>query len=211
MRTLAAALGVALGVCILLLAPPTPERAAALGSYHIGDAVALPALQDPNGEITDLAQQDDPADQTPLVIEFWSARCPIVRGYEKRVEQLALDYADRGVRVIAITACDDESPAEIRARRQRRAVDTPLLIDPAGRLAEQLGVDKTPHFVILNASGELVYSGAFDANLIDTGSAHPSYVRDALDAVLAGQPVAPAITRTFGSPVRRQLQAASAM
>ncbi len=209
MRTIAAALGIALGLCIMLLAPPAPERAAALASYHIGDSVALPELRDTAGHPVDLAKLQGNASAPTLVIEFWSARCPISGGYAERVAALAADFAAAPVEVLAITACGDESAAEIQARQRHLASPVPLLVDPAGRLAEQFGVAKTPHFVIIDRQGELVYSGAFDSNLIDTGAERHDYLRDALHAVLAGRPAPLARTRTFGSPVRRETHAAS--
>jgi hypothetical protein len=213
MRILAAALGVALGVCILLLAPPPPERATALASYRIGDVVALPVLRDLDGHAIDLGTTFATAgEQAPaaLVIEFWSARCPIARGYDQRVEALAADYRSRDVRVVAVTANHDERPAEIRARRdEQQTPNVPILIDASGRLAEQLGVDKTPHFVVLDAGGELVYSGALDSNLRGGGGKRRDYLRGALDATLSQLPVPVTETRVFGCPVRHQTHAAA--
>jgi hypothetical protein len=209
MRFLAAALGVALGVCILVLAPPSPEHAAALASYRIGDAVDLPTLNDLDGRTVNLAPPVFGTDRTALVLAFWSARCPISRGYEERFAELAHTYATRGVEAVTVTACPDETAPEIRARRSEQAETTRLLIDPNGRLAGQLGVTKTPHFAILGPGGELLYSGAFDSNLIATSANHQPYLREALDSVLAGEPVESPVTRTFGTPVRRQAHVAS--
>jgi hypothetical protein len=216
LRTLAAALGVALGMCVLLLAPPQTDRAAALAVYRIGDTVMLPTLETPDG--TEVALQDvlegrpEGAPRAALVIEFWSARCPVSRGYQTKVEALRDAYAGQGVDVVAVTARPDESRAEILARVGSGTAPPLLLIDSQGRLAGQLGIRTTPHFAVLDASGTLVYSGAFDSNLIerpDDHTPHHTYLRDALDELLAERPVTVSRTRAFGTPLPRPARAAA--
>jgi hypothetical protein len=58
---------------------------------------------------------------------------------------------------------------------------------------------------VINGEGTLVYAGAIDsirsANAADVGRAN-NFVRAALDASLAGQPVATATTQPYGCSVK---------
>jgi len=87
----------------------------------------------------------------------------------------------------------------------RNARPTGVVLDPQGQLGRLYGARTTPHMFIIDGSGVLVYMGAID----DRPSAgHASvkgarnYVREALDAIAAGRPIALASTRPYGCTVK---------
>jgi hypothetical protein len=63
----------------------------------------------------------------------------------------------------------------------------------------------TPHMYVVDKAGTLVYAGAIDdrptSRRSDVQGAR-NYVRDALQAVAAGQPVKTPVTRAYGCTVK---------
>ncbi len=78
----------------------------------------------------------------------------------------------------------------------------PMLLDPAQTLAKRTGVALTPTAVILSPAGELLYRGRIDNRHLDFGKYRDAGVnpdlRMALDAALAGTPVAEPFTKPIG-------------
>jgi thiol-disulfide isomerase/thioredoxin len=60
------------------------------------------------------------------------------------------------------------------------------------------GAQSTPHVFVFGADRKLAYTGRMDDAARKSGPVEKSYLRDALDAVLAGKPVATPTTRSFG-------------
>jgi len=87
----------------------------------------------------------------------------------------------------------------------RKAAPTSILLDPEGKLGHLYEAKTTPHMYVIDKDGKLAYMGAIDdnptANHASVKTAH-NYVREALAAVKAGQPVKTASTRPYGCTVK---------
>jgi peroxiredoxin len=149
---------------------------------------------------------DDYADATALVLIQSCNHCPYVRAWEGRMDAIQRDYADRGVRVVAINSNDaathpgDSFEAMVeRAEGEGFAFD--YLHDEEQSIARALGSERTPEAFLFDSQRQLVYHGAIDDNRDDTAvTAH--YLRDALDAVLEGRAPARAETPALGCTVK---------
>jgi hypothetical protein len=116
------------------------------------------------------------------------------------------DYADRGVRLVAVSSNDAEShPAdsfdEMVARAESQGFNFDYLYDEDQSLAHALGAERTPEVFVFDGARRLVYHGAIDDNRDEDGVTQ-QYLRDALDAVLAGTAPAPADTPAVGCTVK---------
>ncbi len=89
--------------------------------------------------------------------------------------------------------------------RSRNAGPTAVLLDPEGTAGRMYGATNTPHMYVIDRAGLLVYAGAIDdrptSSRSDVQGAH-NYVRAALRAVAAGQPVKTPVTRAYGCTVK---------
>jgi hypothetical protein len=87
----------------------------------------------------------------------------------------------------------------------RKAAPTAVLLDATGVVGRQYGATNTPHMYVLDRAGRLVYAGAIDdrptSRRADVQGAN-NYVRAALEAVAAGQPVKTPVTRAYGCTVK---------
>jgi hypothetical protein len=80
-----------------------------------------------------------------------------------------------------------------------------VLLDPSGEVGQKYGAKTTPHIFIINPEGKVIYAGAIDsirsANPADCSKAD-NYVRETLDAAMAGKPVPHPSTQPYGCGVK---------
>ncbi len=172
------------------------------GTWLAADAFPVRAdapirLQDPSGRrVEPLAERG----QKATVLFFLTTECPMGNRYAPELSRIALDYQKRGVAFFAIYMA--ETPDEISRHLADYRLPLTALLDPALHLAKRTGATVTPEACVLGPRGELLYRGRIDDRAVKLGTMRPEpRVRDlrlALDAVLAGKPVAAKITKAIG-------------
>ncbi len=126
-------------------------------------------------------------------VVYWTCNhCPYALAWHERMLDLARDYADRGVRLLAINSNDGERyPADsfeamVERVEQEGEWPHPYLYDESQEVARAWGAEKTPHVFVLDPELKLRYLGAPDADY-DDPSQRAAWVREAVDAVLEGR------------------------
>jgi len=145
----------------------------------------------------------DYANAKAVVIVFTCNHCPVAVDYEDRLVQLHNDYADKGVQLIAINVNnleEDRLPA-MKKRAAEKGFQFPYLYDPTQKVGRDYGASVTPHVFLLDGQRRLAYVGAIDDNQ-DASKVTQHYLRDAIDAVLAGQQPQTAETKAFGCSIK---------
>ncbi len=136
-----------------------------------------------------------------VVLWFGDIRCPVNNRYLSRVSALARHFGDRGnVRLIGLQVGAKDSPDAVAVQMRTAGLDIPFWMDRTGSTAAAYGVSKTPTFVVIDPAGMIRYQGAFDDDESGKSIKH-SHVREAIDAVLAGEPVADPRTVVAGCGV----------
>lgn len=140
------------------------------------------------------------------VVVFTCNHCPYALAWHDRLAQVARDYADRGVRSLAINPNDAERyPRDsFEAMRRRVAAEDwpmPYLRDETQEVARAYGAKTTPDVFVLDSGQLLRYRGAPDSDYDDPGQ-NAAWLRDALDAVLAGNEPARAETKPVGCSIK---------
>ncbi len=146
------------------------------------------------------------ADAPVLVLVQSCNHCPYVQAWEGRLKAIASDYAGRGVRVVAISSNDaeaypEDSFEEMRRRAERERFTFDYLYDEDQAVAQALGSERTPEVFVYDSKRRLVYHGAIDDSR-DEAAVTQHYLRDALDAVLAGGAPLVAETAPVGCTVK---------
>jgi peroxiredoxin len=118
------------------------------------------------------------------------------------MEKLAEDYSARGVNVIAINANSTETVDQMKAHAADYKLSFPMLRDKGNKIADMLGAEVTPEAFVLDANNKLVYHGRIDNSKPGTNITSND-LRDALDAMLAGKPVAKTEVSAFGCSIKR--------
>ena len=132
-------------------------------------------------------------DQKAVVIFVQGNGCPIVRNGAVTLKKLRDAYTDRGVVFFMLNPQMQDDRASIAEEAEEFGYDFPILVDEAQLVAESLGVDRTSEsFVIDPKAMTVVFRGPVDDRLgyeAQKPEAKNHYLRDALDAVLAGKAV----------------------
>ncbi len=201
---------------ILLLASlyvASVAHAADLQTLAIGASAPDFSLPGVDGKTYSLA---DFADANVLVVVFTCNHCPTAQAYEQRIQQIATDYKDKGVALVAISPNDplavrldelgytnvSDSYDEMKNRAELRGYTFPYLYDgDKQEVSKAYGPMSTPHVFIFDKESKLRFAGRIDDN--DNPEKVKTHdTRNALDALLAGKPVPVETTKTRGCSIK---------
>lgn len=159
---------------------------------EMGPGFRLPTTAGTEVELDGLADAD------LVVVAFWCNHCPYVQAWEDRLNEIARDYSDHGVSVVAINANDpatypaDDFPAMVERSRERDYAFA-YAQDVHQGVARAYGAQRTPEVFLLDRERRVRYHGAIDDS-VEAAGVGTRYLRDAVDALLAGRD--PAVTDT---------------
>ncbi len=186
----------------VLAAPPGFQ------TLNIGDSAPdfeLPGVDDRKYSLSSFA------DSRLLMLIFTCNHCPTAQAYEERIKQIHAEYEPKGVALVAISPNDPlavrldelgytdlgDSLEDMKIRATRAGFKFPYLYDGETQKASlAYGVLATPHVFIFDQDRKLRYKGRIDDSEVKTVTSHDA--RNALDALLAGNPVPSETTRVFG-------------
>jgi peroxiredoxin len=147
------------------------------------------------------------ADRPILAVVFWCNHCPYVKAWEDRMIALQREYAGRGVQFVMINSNDPvKYPADsfeaMAAIAKEKAYPFPYLHDATQDVARRFGAARTPEIFLFDKSRTLRYHGAPDDNFENPAAVSARYLRDAIEAVLAGREPATATTAPKGCTIK---------
>lgn len=205
-----ALLGFATG-CTKSSAPPSESTTTDAGAEIEQEALASPfGVGDPAPTFVGLIGVDDQshsladyADAKVVAIVFTCNHCPVAVAYEDRLVALHKDYSDQDVQLIAINVNNmeaDKLPA-MKERASAKGFEFPYFYDPTQQLGRDYGATVTPHVFLLDGERRLAYVGAVDDSM-DEAEVTEHFLRDAIDALLAGNVPSKAETKAFGCGIQ---------
>jgi peroxiredoxin len=156
----------------------------------------------PNGEQTSLTLSDIKEDVVVLV--FLGNHCPVVLANDDRIIDFASDYKDKPVKLVAVSVNDldsDRLPA-IKDHMKAKKINYVYGYDESQAIGRAYGATVTPHFFVLDKERKIRYIGAQDDSPMDESKVKKHYLRDAVDALLAGKTPAVEETRAIGCGVK---------
>ena len=149
-----------------------------------------------------------------LVVLFTSNHCPTSHSIERRLQRFWDEYRPKGVRLVAINPNHPEglsrdelgygeygdSFEEMKPYAAKNGWTFDYLYDGERQAtARAYGCLATPHVFVFDADLRLRYKGRFDdSGQFDDATVKSHDVRNAVDAILAGQPVKVPETRPMG-------------
>jgi peroxiredoxin len=138
-----------------------------------------------------------------VVLVFTCNHCPVARAYEERLVALQKDYQAKGVQLVAVNV--NNMPPDrldgMKERAQSKGFNFPYLYDSSQKIGHDYGATVTPHAFILDRQRKIAYMGAIDDSQ-DAEQVTKSYLRGALDALLAGKQPPQTVTHQFGCGIR---------
>ncbi len=128
--------------------------------------------------------------------------CPIANSYAAEYSRLSTEFSPRGIPVVVVYVDPDLTPAKMDEHARQYLLKSPVLLDSLLTWGNRAGATKTPEAAVFSLDGNLLYRGRIDDRYVKVGKARAvatSYdLRKALEAILAGKPVAHRFTEAVG-------------
>jgi peroxiredoxin len=148
-----------------------------------------------------------------VVLEWFNPGCPFVKNAHTKgsLKEAAKKHTKNGVVWLAVNSgAPGKQGAGVDTNRESAktfSMEHPILLDESGDIGRTYGATNTPHMMVIDSQGTLVYRGAID-NSPDgegespTGGKLVSYVDEALTAVASGKAPEAAETKAYGCSVK---------
>lgn len=189
----AAVLSAGLGAVISKVAAAPPE------ALKVGHPMPDFKMTDTTGKEHALADYKGKV----VVFNFCTQECPYSRGADPDINALAKTYAEKGVVFLGVDSNKDLELAEIAAYMKEAEIPYPILKDVGNVYADAVGARVTPEIYIMNQEGLLVYHGAPDNRTAPNSEPTEHYLKDALESLLAGQPIEKDTVKAWGCGIKR--------
>lgn len=183
---------------------PAPMEQAPAAAPSLVAAVGQPA---PDFELTDETGKSHKLSDYEgkiVVLEWTNPGCPyVVRHYEADTMQKTWDaVGSEKVVWLAVDSSNFVKPEDSAKWKAEEAFKYPVLQDPSGKVGRMYEARTTPHTYVVDAEGVLRYAGAIDSDPRGGGENVTNYVSEAVNALIAGQPVPTASTKPYGCSVK---------
>ncbi len=142
-----------------------------------------------------------------LVVIFMCNHCPYVIAVLDRIIAIQNDYADKGVQLIGVNPNDtvnypDDSFDNMKKIVKEKNIPFPYLIDESQDIARKYDAVCTPDIYVYGNERTLIYRGRIDDNWQEESKVKKRDLRDALDAILKGNPVSGEQTPSMGCSIK---------
>src|SRR5258708_36778433 len=189
----------------LIFTAITPLAAGALYAPDVppvGSAAPDFSAPDANGKTQSLSQYKGKY----VVLEWFNPERPFVKKHygSDNMQKLQAEYTGKGIVWLTIDSNAPGTEGNITSEQAQKIMNswktkqTALLLDPESNVAKLYGAKNTPHMVVINPEGKIVYEGAIDSKASPNPADIPSstnYVKAALDESLPGKPASNAQTK----------------
>jgi peroxiredoxin len=154
-----------------------------------------------------MVDRDDFANVPVFGVFFSCNHCPYAKAVEGRLIELEKDYRDRGFRFVVISVNDavthpEDSFDNMQKRATERGYAFPYLYDESQSTARALGAVCTPDLYVFDKDRKLAYHGRLDDAPMDASKVKRRELREAVDALLAGQKPSAAQNPSIGCSIK---------
>ena len=148
-----------------------------------------------------------------VVLEWHNQGCPYVKKHygSGNMQKLQKEWTGKGVVWLTIISSAPGKQGFVSAQEENAylkssgASPTAALLDPNGDVGRLYAAKTTPHMIVIDPKGTMVYNGAIDdkptADPADLNGAN-NYVTAALNEATAGKPVSVPTTKPYGCTVK---------
>jgi len=149
----------------------------------------------------------DFAEARALVVCFLSNYCPYCISYDERLVGLAQKYKEQGLSFVAICSNDpvgfpEDSFEKMIEKSQQLGFAFPYLQDDKQEAAKAYDAECTPEVYLFDSEQKLAYHGRIDDNFREPKAVESHDLRDAIEAVLAGEKPRAALTPVVGCSIK---------
>jgi peroxiredoxin len=180
----------------------------ALADAQVGKPAPDFTAKDFNGKTHSLADYKGKI----VVLEAYNLDCPFCAHHFKTgaMQELQAYATAKGAAWLVVNSVHAKHPsyrtpeAAKKEWAAQKMKATAWLDDSSGALGKAYGLKTTPHMIVIDKDGTVAYNGAIDDKAATDGDPRKArnYVREALDKLMAGKPVAVAKTKPYGCGVK---------
>lgn len=138
-----------------------------------------------------------------VVLMFIATKCPVSNAYNDRMRDIANEYGKKGILFVGINSNNTEPESEVKSHAQEHGFAFTIVKDPGNKVADLYNAQHTPEIFIVGPDGKLLYHGRIDENQQEPAKVTSPDLKNALNEILAGQPIAKAETKAFGCSIKR--------
>jgi peroxiredoxin len=147
-----------------------------------------------------------------VVLESYNSDCPFCNNHYKTgaMQGLQSDLAAKGVVWLIVNSVNPKHPSyrtPEQAKKEmvdKKIIATAWIDDSSGAVGNLYGMKTTPDMFVIDQNGVLVYAGAIDnkPDPVHDPKTARNYVREAVEALLAGKPIEISQTKPYGCSVK---------
>lgn len=190
---------------LILLTATTPLFAAP----KIGEPAPAFTATDTTGKMQSLSDYKGKY----VVLEWTNFGCPFVKKHydSGNMQGLQKEFTGKGVAWLSICSSAPGKQGNMsseewsKSEQEKGAAPTAVLLDPDGKVGRGYEAKTTPHLFVIDPAGKLIYAGGIDNKPTPDPADIPgatNYVRAALEAAMAGQPVTTPTSKPYGCSVK---------
>jgi len=136
------------------------------------------------------------------IIVFISVQCPVSNAYTTRMIELAKYAKQNNLLFLGINSNATEDLEDVVSHVKHKKLNFEVLKDEANEVADQFGARVTPEVFLIDKSFMVKYHGPIDDNQRQD-RVEKNYLKDAIDAYLAGQNINPTDVSPKGCIIKR--------
>ena len=139
-----------------------------------------------------------------VVLMFIATQCPYSNAYNDRMRDMAAAYAKKGVLFVGINSNKTETGRGRRSRTPRQHGHTfPIMKDPGNKVADLYDAQHTPEIFVVDPRESCATTAGSTRTTRTPSKVTSPDLKNALDAMLGGQPIAKTETKAFGCSIKR--------
>ena len=143
-----------------------------------------------------------------LLVIFSCNTCPVVKGYQERMNNICQYTLDQKIGVGLLNPNEayrtkGDSYDDMKAYAKKESFGWYYAVDKNHELADAFGATRTPEIFLFNKSGKLVYHGAIDDNPGDADKVAHQHLKTAIQEMMAGKEVSTKKTKSVGCGIKR--------
>jgi len=150
--------------------------------------------------------EDDATIATAFV--FVSTDCPVANAFQPTLTQILEDYSGEGIRFFMVHSSARVRKQEVVDHASDYRIRIPVVLDANQKIARMLQAKVTPEVIVVDRAGQVRYRGLINNLYAGYGKKRRAptehYLTDALDALIAGEPIVHAVTKPIGCFIHYQ-------
>ena len=148
-----------------------------------------------------------------VVLEWTNPGCPFVKKHygSKNMQNLQKYAKEKGAVWLSVNSSAKGKEGNVNAEEENKIIKEQgsnadgVILDEEGTIGKLYGAKTTPHMFVIDKENKIAYMGAIDdkssVDAEEVKTAH-NYVKEAIDALVAGKTPAKQVTTQYGCSVK---------